>query len=117
MSRYFEIAALAVITLLVAVYGKFLLATMVHKPAAAIIVAGLLIAAVIGLRRTYLASDSDARIAITKSVAYIAAAVLALWNVLWPAKWIPGSCIAALVAAIVFDIITVAARKTAPEGT
>jgi hypothetical protein len=53
----------------------------------------------------------DARLVITKYVAYLVAAFLVLADVLYPAKWLPGSCIAAAELALVFDMIAIATRK------
>lgn len=118
MARYAEIAALTVIALLVAGGGRVLLAEMAtERTIAAMVIAALIVIAVIGLRRTYRMPGNDARLAITKSVAYLVAAGLALVDVLAPMKWVPGSCIAAAVVAIVFDIITIATRPRASEGT
>jgi hypothetical protein len=108
---------LAVIGLLVAGGGKVLLAQMAqHRLLAALVLAGLVVAAVLGLRRNYLTPSDDARLVVTKNSAYLVAAALALWQILAPAKWVPGSCIAAAEVAIVFDIIMIAARRGAPGG-
>jgi hypothetical protein len=116
-ARFGEIAALAVIALLVAVGGKLVLANLAsHKAVAAFAILILIAGAAVALRRAYRAPNDEARIVITKYVAYLVAAILALWDVLAPAKWIPGSCIAAVEVALVFDIITIWARRNAAPG-
>ncbi len=112
-----EIVSLAVIAVLVAVGGKIVLGNLAtHRAAAAVTIVIVIAGAAFGLRRTYRAAGDDTRVVITKYVAYLVAALLALWNVLAPAKWIPGSCIAAAEVALVFDIITIWARKNVAGG-
>jgi hypothetical protein len=117
ISRYAEIAALAVIALIVAAGGRTILAELgTHRPLAAVVIAGLIVFSVVGLRRTYRGAADDARLVITKHVAYLAAAGLILADVLMPAKWLPGSCIAAAEVALVFDMMTIATRRRTAEG-
>lgn len=117
-SRYAEIAALGVIALLVAVGGRAVLAGLAaHRGAALLTLAIVIAAGIIGMRRAYRAGGDDARLVVTKYVAYLAAAALCLWEVAAPAKWIPGSCIAAAEIALVFDMITIAARRSTAGGT
>jgi peptidoglycan biosynthesis protein MviN/MurJ (putative lipid II flippase) len=117
-ARLVEIAALAVIAIIVAVGGKVVLANLgTHKAFAALTIVALIVGAALALRRTYRAPNDETRIVITKYVAYLVAAILALWDVLAPAKWIPGSCIAAAEVALVFDIITIWARGNAAGRT
>ncbi|MFN2461492.1 MAG: hypothetical protein ABR591_12535 [Candidatus Velthaea sp.] len=112
MARTAEIAALAVIALLLAAGGRTLLAMLAaHRAVAAPALAVLIVLALGGLRRIYRAPDDDARAVITKNVAYVVAAALALWDVLAAAKWLPGACIAAAEVALVFDMLTIAARR------
>ncbi len=116
-ARFVEIAALAVLALLLAAGGKLLLANLAaHRAVAAFAIVVLIVGAAMALRRAYRAPGDDMRIVITKYVAYLAAAALALWDVLAPAKWLPGSCIAAAEVALVFDMITVWARKSIARG-
>jgi hypothetical protein len=117
-SRYVEIASLAVIAILVAVGGKLVLANLAtHKAIAAAAIAVLIAGAAVALRRTYRTPNDETRIVVTKYVAYLVAAILALWDLLAPAKWLPGSCIAAVEVALVFDIITIWARSNVAGGT
>lgn len=117
-SRLAEIGSLIVIALLVAVGGKVVLANLAtHRGVAAVAIVILIVGAAVALRRTYRSPTDDTRIVITKYVAYLVAALLALWDVVAPAKWVPGSCIAAAEVALVFDMITIWARKNAAGGT
>ena len=116
-SRGVEIASLAAIALIVAVGGRLVLANLAaHRGIAALAMAALIAGAALALRRTYRAPTDETRIVITKYVAYLVAALLALWDVLAPAKWIPGSCIAAVEVALIFDIITIWARRNVAGG-
>ena len=117
-SRFGEIAALIAIAIMLAFGGKLVLAHLgSHRPLAASVIAVLIAGTSIALRRAYRLPGEETRIIITKYVAYLAAAILALWDVLAPAKWIPGSCIAAAEVALVFDIITIWARRNVAGGT
>lgn len=116
-SRLIEIVSLAVIALLVAVGGKAVLANLAsHKAVAGLAIAVLIVGGALALRRTFRAPDDQTRVVITKYVAYLVGAVLALWEVLAPAKWLPGSCVAAIEVALVFDIITIWAGRNAAGG-
>jgi hypothetical protein len=117
-SRFVEIGALLVIAILVGAGGKLVLANLAtHRAIAAIAIAVLIAGAALALRRTYRVRGDDTRIVITKYVAYLVAAILAFFDVLTPAKWIPGSCIAAVEVALVFDMITIWARDRPVGGT
>jgi hypothetical protein len=110
-SRAAEIAALVVLALLILFGGRIVLHALAgYRLAAAVGLTACIVAGFIGARRTYVAAPPDARVQITKATAYLVGAALALWEILAPAKWIPGSCIAAVEVAIVFDIIVVASR-------
>jgi hypothetical protein len=112
-----EVVGMAFIALLVAAGGKQLLFVLSeHKVVGAIIGAGLVIAAFGVLRRAYDPADPDARLNVTKAGAYFCAATLALWAIVAPARWNYGAFIVAAEAALVFDIITVAARKRVAGG-
>ncbi len=116
--RFGEIAALSAIAILVAVGGRLVLANLgTHRALAAAAIAVVIAGASVALRQAYRRPGDETRIVITKYVAYLAAAILALWDVLAPAKWIPGSCIAAAEVALVFDIITIWARRNVAGGT
>jgi hypothetical protein len=112
-ARIWEIAALAVIAVLVAVGGHNVLVVLgQHKPWGWLIAAGLVYLAVRGVRS---AMQTQARVDVTKAAAYLCAALLALWAVLVPARWVFGSCIVAVEIALVFDAITLVAPR-APGG-
>jgi hypothetical protein len=117
-SRLGEIVALSAIAIMVAAGGKLVLANLgTHRAIAAAVIALLIVGASVALRRVYRLPGDQTRIVITKYVAYLVAAVLALWDVLAPAKWLPGSCIAAAEVALVFDIITIWAGRNVAGGT
>ncbi len=116
--RFIEIGSLGVIAVLVAIGGKLVLANLAgHRAIAAIAFVVIIGGAVVALRRSYRVANDQTRIVVTKYIAYLVAAVLALWDIVAPAKWIPGSCIAAIEVALVFDIITIWAHRNTPEGT
>jgi hypothetical protein len=116
-ARIVEIAALAVIAVLVALGGHNVLVMLwQHKPWGWLITAGLVYLAVQGVRGSYDPGSPQARVNVTKSGAYLCAAVLALWAVLLPARWVSGSCIVAVEIALVFDMITLAAPRRAAGG-
>lgn len=112
-----EIVAMAFIAFLIAVGGKRLLFVLSeHRLWGALLAAGLVLAALGSLRRAYDPSSPEARVNVTKAGAYVCAAALALWAVVAPASWVFGSCIVAAEIALVFDIITVAARGRVTGG-
>jgi len=115
-SRVAEIAWMPVIAVLVAVGGNILLGLLAAQRAvAAVLLGALVVAAFLGLRRTFVANAPTARIDVTKAAAYFVAAVLAFVAIALHVHWAIGACIAAAEAAIVFDIVTIAARpKVAP---
>lgn len=116
-TRYTEIGLIAAIALLVAIGGRVLLANLQqYKIAAALVIAMLILATLANVRRAYVGDPLQMRVGVTKHLAYLAAAVLALVAILAPAKWVYGSTIAAMEVALVFDIITLAARPAAGGG-
>ncbi|MGA2396098.1 MAG: hypothetical protein ABSH03_22405 [Candidatus Lustribacter sp.] len=116
-ARIVEVAALAVIALLVGVGGPAVLATLgQHKPWGWLIAAGLVYLAVGGVRSAYDPESPQARVEVTKAGTYLCAALLALWAVLMPARWVYGSCIVATEIALVFDLITLVAPRRAAGG-
>ena len=108
---------MGVIAALIAVGGRQLLVTLGHnKTWGAVLAAALVFVAVRELRSAYDPAAPDVRVEVTKAGAYFCAALLALWAVLFPARWVFGSCIVAAEVAIVFDIITLAARSRIAGG-
>jgi len=87
-----------------------------HKPWGWLIAAALVYVAVHGVRNAYHPEHPEARVQVTKAGAYLCAAILALWAVLLPARWVDGSCIVAVEIALVFDLITLAAPQRAAGG-
>jgi hypothetical protein len=115
--RIVEIVGLALIAVLVAAGGHNLLVILgQHKPWGWLIAAGGVYLAVNGIRAVYDPASPQARADVTKAGAYLVAAILALWAVLLPARWVFGSCIAAAEIALVFDLITLAAPGRAAGG-
>ena len=109
--------AIAVIALLVAFGGRLLLEALGRdKPVGVLLGVGAVVVAVRALRTAYDPRSPEARAEVTKYGAYLCAALLALAAILAPASWVFGSCIFAAEAALVFDLITVAARKRAAGG-
>ena len=116
-AKIVEIVALAAIAVLVAFGGHNLLVMLgQHKPWGWLIAAGLVYLAVNGVKAVYDPASPEARANVTKAGAYLVAAVLTLWAVLLPARWVYGSCIVAAEIALVFDLITLAAPRRAAGG-
>jgi hypothetical protein len=118
MQRKGEVIALCAIAVLIAVGGRQLLVTLGHNKAwGAVIAAGLIFITLRELRTSYNPAAPEARVEVTKAGAYFCAALLVLAAVLIPARWAFGACIAAAEIAVVFDIITLAARGRTAGGT
>ncbi len=118
MQRKGELAALGAIAVLIAIGGRSLLVTLGHnKTWGAVLAVAAVVLAVRELRRAYDPLAPDVRVEVTKAGAYFIAALLALIAVLAPARWVFGSCIVAAEVAVVFDIITLAARSRTAGGT
>jgi len=117
MQRKGEMIAMIVIAVLIAVGGRQLLITLGHyKTWGAVLAAALVFVAVRELRTAYDPSAPDARVEVTKAGAYFVAALLTLIAVLVPQRWAFGSCIVSVEIALVFDIITLAARMRTAGG-
>jgi predicted NBD/HSP70 family sugar kinase len=117
MQRTGEMIAMGVIAVLIAVGGRQLLGLLGHdKTWGALIAAALVFVAVRQLRNAYDPALPEARVEVTRAGAYFVAALLTLIAVLVPQRWAFGSCIVAAEIAIVFDIITLAARSRAAGG-
>jgi predicted NBD/HSP70 family sugar kinase len=117
MQRKGEMIALGAIAVMIAIGGRQLLATLGHyKTWGALLAALLVFLAVRELRAAYDPAAPEARVEVTRTGAYFCAAILTLWAVLAPARWVIGSCIAAAEIAVVFDIITLAARSRTAGG-
>lgn len=117
-SAWFEIIAIAAIALLVAVGGKAVLANLgSHKLFGGFLGAGLVLVALTMVRDASDPTHPEARVRITRAGAYLCAAVLALIAILAPAKWVFGTTIVSLEIALVFDLISIAARARAVGRT
>ena len=110
-TRVAEIAWLVLIAILVAVGGNIVLAMLAqHRVFAEILLLVVVIAAFFGLRRAFVANTETARSDVTKAGAYFVAAILAFVAIGLHVHWAIGACIAAIEAAIVFDVVTLMAR-------
>jgi hypothetical protein len=117
MQRKGEMLAMGAIAVLIAVGGRQLLVTLGHyKTWGALLAAALVFVAVRELRTAYDPAAPDARVEVTKAGAYFIAALLTLIAVLVPQRWAFGSCIVAAEIAVVFDLITLAARSRTAGG-
>ncbi len=111
-TRIAEIAWLAVIALLVAVGGFSLLHLLAQtRVLGLLVVAAAVFAGVMAIRRSYDPATPAARREVTKAAAYCCAALLALVPVATGKH--QGIAIVAAEVALVFDIITIAARPRA----
>lgn len=107
---------MTVIAILVAAGGNIVLGLLARNR----LFAAVLLLAVVGiaffnLRRAFVANAPNARLDVTKAATYFVAAVLAFVAIGLHVHWAIGATIAAAEAALVFDIVTIAARpKPAP---
>jgi len=115
-SRVAEIAWMTVIAIVVAAGGNVVLGMLAERRAfGAVLLLVVVVLALLNLRRAFVANAPTARIDLTKAATYLAAAVLAFVAIGLHVHWAIGATIAAAEAAIVFDIVTIAARpKSAP---
>lgn len=109
-----EIAWLLVIAVLVAMGGGRMLPKLQTMPLlGSLLLLVALAGTIVMIRRAYQPSSPTVRQDVTKGVAYCCAAVLGLIAVAGRQHWAIGSCIAAFEVALVFDIVTIAARPHA----
>jgi hypothetical protein len=87
-----------------------------HRAFAAVLLATVAVAALLALRRAVVAATPTARVEVTKAGAYFTAAVLAFVAIGLHVHWAIGACVAAVEAALVFDIITIVARRVPARG-
>ena len=88
-----------------------------HRAFAGVALAVVVVLAFLALRRAFVANSPSARADVTKAAAYLVAAILAFVAIGLHVHWAIGACIAAAEAALVFDIVTIAARPPArPEA-
>ena len=115
-TRYAEVAWLTVIAIVVALGGNVVLGLLAsHRVFAAVLLAALAAAALFALRRAVVGTPSD-RVEVTKAATYLTAAALAFVAIGLHVHWAIGASIAAVEAALVFDIITIIARRTPAHG-
>ncbi len=113
-SRVAEIAWLALIAILVAFGGNVVLGLLAqHRAFAEVLLLIVVIAAFFGLRRAFVANSRTARADVTKAATYFAAALLVFVAIGLHVHWAIGACIAAIETALIFDVITIAARGRA----
>jgi len=108
---------MTVIAIVVAAGGNIVLGLLARNRGFAAVLLGIVVVlAFLGLRRAFVASHvPTARLDVTKAATYLVAAVFAFVAIGLHVHWAIGATIAAAEAAIVFDIITIAARpKLAP---
>lgn len=109
-----EIAWLALIAILVAAGGNVVLAMLAqHRAFAEVLLLVVAVAAFFGVRRAVVANSPAARSDVTKAGAYFVAAILAFVAIGLHVHWAIGATIAAVEAALVFDVITIVARARA----
>jgi hypothetical protein len=112
-----EMVWLIVLAILVAAGGNVVLGLLAqHRAFAEVLLLVVAIAAFFGLRRAFVANTATARADVTKAAAYFAAAILAFVAIGLHVHWAIGACIAAIEAALVFDIATIVARLRSVRG-
>ena len=116
-TRLAEIAWLVVIAILIAVGTSPTLEFLArNRLGAASVTLGSIVVTIVMIRRAYAANSPTVRADVSKASAYCVAAILAFVTVEWNPHWAIRACISAAEVAIVFDIITVAARPKAVPG-
>ena len=111
-ARIAEIAWLVVIAALVAIGGFSVLRMLAHNRLLGLLVVAAAIAAgVVAIRRSYDPARPETRREVTKAAAYCCAALLALVPVVTGKH--EGIAIVAAEIALIFDIVTIAARPRA----
>jgi hypothetical protein len=116
-SRIAEIVWMTVIAILVAAGGNIVLGMLAqHRIFAAALLAVVVAVAFLGLRRAFVANAPTARLDVTKAATYFVAALLAFVAIGLHVHWAIGATIAAAEAALVFDIVTIAARPSTAPG-
>lgn len=112
-----EIAFLLVIAVLLAMGGQVLLHMLdLHRLLGAAVLLIGFGGAVLAIRRAYVTGADSVRRDVTKAACYAAATLLAFVTIAFHLHWAIGATIVAYEAAIMFDIITIAARPRASGG-
>ncbi|HEY0613484.1 MAG TPA: hypothetical protein VGC96_02540 [Candidatus Elarobacter sp.] len=110
-TRIAEIVWMALIAIVVAAGGNVILAMLaLHRGFAAVLLGVVVVIAFLALRRAFLANAPTARVDVSKAATYFVAAVLGFVAIGLHVHWAIGATIAAAEAALVFDIVTIAAR-------
>jgi hypothetical protein len=116
-SRVAEIAWLTVIAILVAAGGNVVLGLLARNRWFAVLALGIVVVlAFLNLRRAFMANRETARVDVSIAATYLAAAILAFVAIGLHVHWAIGATIAAAEAALVFDIVSTAARPKDPQG-
>ena len=109
-----EIAWLVVIGVLIALGASPVLRFLaLNRLAGIVVLAVVIVGTVVMIRRAYDPASPTVRADVTRGVAYCAAAVLALVTVVWNPHWAIRACITAAEVAVLFDVVTIAARPRA----
>lgn len=117
-TRRAEIVWLVVIAILVAAGTTPLLEFLAsHRVGGTVVTLGLIAAGVVMIRRAYLPGSANVRADVTRACTYCIAAVLAFVTVEWNPHWGIRACIAAAEIAILFDVVTIAARPAPLRNT
>jgi hypothetical protein len=117
-TRVAEIVWMTVIAVLVALGGTVILGALdTHRAFGAAVLAVAVAISGLAVRRAIAANAPTARRDVTKAATYLVAAVLAFAAIALHVHWAIGASIAAAEAAIVFDIVTIAARPKAAGGS
>jgi len=105
-ARIVEIVSIVVIGLAVLFYGWLLIANLARFPIPAVVALVVVLVLQTGaIRRNLAEGGPAARIRSSRDVAFVAAIVLALIDVLWPVRWAVGACVAATEFAIVLELL------------
>lgn len=112
--RFPEIAWLLVIAILIAVGTSPVLRFLaLNRLAGGLLLAAVIAATLVAIRRAYVPAAPTVRADVTKAVAYCTAAVLGLVTVVWNPHWAIRACITAAEVAVLFDVLTIATRPQA----
>jgi hypothetical protein len=113
-ARAVETGSLVIITLVLLAGGRSLLAEMARFPAAAI--TGLAVVGLVQLlavRRNYLAGGPQARLRVSRDIAFLAAIVAAIAFVAHPARWSLGAALSAVLFGLAIELLARFSPKAA----
>ncbi len=107
MSRAIEIGSVLLISLAVLLGGRIFLLDLTHyRGPALLVLAVLLFAQTLGLRRNYAEGGAMVRIRATRDVAFIAAIIFAFFVVLSPQRWSIGADIVAVEIGLILEMLS-----------